>query len=283
MRRGRRRSARSSSRSNPQGSIRTRARVSKRRIPHGVAADRGIVPHAPRCGLHDAPRKPGTAARRTCRAGAGTQRLDASFDAGRPGRAPAAPSPHRRRAPAFDFFALPLSRPRRRTPRQRRRMRPDRTMKRMLINATQPEECRVAMVDGQFLYDLDIEVAARSQRKASIYKAKITRIEPSLEAAFVDYGAERHGFLPFKEIAHEYYAGKKTGSGEPASVRGRPRGGDGASRTGGEGGARQEGRRAHHVPEPCRALSRPHAQQSQGGGGSRAASRARSGRRCARR
>ena len=92
-------------------------------------------------------------------------------------------------------------------------------MKRMLINATQPEECRVAMVDGQFLYDLDIEVAARSQRKASIYKAKITRIEPSLEAAFVDYGAERHGFLPFKEIAHEYYAGKKTGSGEPASVR----------------------------------------------------------------
>ena len=92
-------------------------------------------------------------------------------------------------------------------------------MKRMLINATQPEECRVAMVDGQFLYDLDIEVAARSQRKASIYKAKITRIEPSLEAAFVDYGAERHGFLPFKEIAREYHAGKKTESGEPASVR----------------------------------------------------------------
>ena len=92
-------------------------------------------------------------------------------------------------------------------------------MKRMLINATQPEECRVAMVDGQFLYDLDIEVAARSQRKASIYKAKVTRIEPSLEAAFVDYGAERHGFLPFKEIAREYYAGKTTGAGEPASVK----------------------------------------------------------------
>ena len=92
-------------------------------------------------------------------------------------------------------------------------------MKRMLINATQPEECRVAMVDGQFLYDLDIEVAARSQRKASIYKAKITRLEPSLEAAFVDYGAERHGFLPFKEIAHEYHAGKITGAGEPASVK----------------------------------------------------------------
>ena len=92
-------------------------------------------------------------------------------------------------------------------------------MKRMLINATQPEECRVAMVDGQFLYDLDIEVAGRSQRKASIYKAKITRVEQSLEAAFVDYGAERHGFLPFKEIAHEYYADKKTEVGEPASVK----------------------------------------------------------------
>ena len=92
-------------------------------------------------------------------------------------------------------------------------------MKRMLINATQPEECRVAMVDGQFLYDLDIEVAARGQRKASIYKAKITRVEPSLEAAFVDYGAERHGFLPFKEVAREYYAGQEAGSGEPAPVR----------------------------------------------------------------
>ena len=92
-------------------------------------------------------------------------------------------------------------------------------MKRMLINATQPEECRVAMVDGQFLYDLDIEVAGRSQRKASIYKAKITRVEQSLEAAFIDYGAERHGFLPFKEIAREYYADKKTDSGEPASVK----------------------------------------------------------------
>ena len=92
-------------------------------------------------------------------------------------------------------------------------------MKRMLINATQPEECRVAMVDGQFLYDLDIEIAARSQRKASIYKAKITRVEPSLEAAFVDYGADRHGFLPFKEIAREYYADKTTESGEPASIK----------------------------------------------------------------
>ena len=92
-------------------------------------------------------------------------------------------------------------------------------MKRMLINATQPEECRVAMVDGQFLYDLDIEVATRSRRKASIYKAKITRVEPSLEAAFVEYGAERHGFLPFKEVAREYYADRKNESGGPASAK----------------------------------------------------------------
>ena len=134
-------------------------------------------------------------------------------------------------------------------------------MKRMLINATQPEECRVAMVDGQFLYDLDIEVAARSQRKASIYKAKITRIEPSLEAAFVDYGAERHGFLPFKEIAREFYTDKATDSGDTRFRQGSPCGRTGASGPGGEGGARQEGSRAHDVPEPCRTLSRPHAQQ----------------------
>ena len=73
-------------------------------------------------------------------------------------------------------------------------------MKRMLVNATQQEELRVAMVDGQKLYDLDIEVPSREQRKANIYKGRITRIEPSLEAAFVDYGAQRHGFLPLKEI-----------------------------------------------------------------------------------
>ncbi len=74
-------------------------------------------------------------------------------------------------------------------------------MKRMLINATQPEEVRVALVDGQKLYDLDIESAGREQKKSNIYKGRVVRIEPSLEAAFVDYGAERHGFLPFKEIA----------------------------------------------------------------------------------
>lgn len=78
-------------------------------------------------------------------------------------------------------------------------------MKRMLINATQQEELRVALVDGQRLYDLDIESPGHEQKKANIYKGKITRIEPSLEAAFVDYGAERHGFLPLKEIAREYF------------------------------------------------------------------------------
>jgi ribonuclease E len=78
-------------------------------------------------------------------------------------------------------------------------------MKKMLINATEREEVRVALVDGQRLYDLDIENRARLQTKANIYKAKVTRVEPSLEAAFVDFGAERHGFLPLKEIAHQYY------------------------------------------------------------------------------
>ncbi len=85
-------------------------------------------------------------------------------------------------------------------------------MKRMLINATQPEEVRVALVDGQRLYDLDIESRAREQKKASIFKGRITRVEPSLEAAFVDFGADRHGFLPLKEIARSYFK-KKDGDG----------------------------------------------------------------------
>jgi ribonuclease E len=88
-------------------------------------------------------------------------------------------------------------------------------MKRMLINATQSEELRVALVDGQQLYDLDIESPGHEQKKANIYKAKITRIEPSLEAAFVDYGAERHGFLPMKEIAREYFPKGYTFQGRP--------------------------------------------------------------------
>ncbi|WP_431636966.1 Rne/Rng family ribonuclease [Dyella sp. KULCS107] len=78
-------------------------------------------------------------------------------------------------------------------------------MKRMLINATQREELRVAIVDGQTLYDLDIEIPSREQKKANIYKGRITRVEASLEACFIDYGAERHGFLPIKEIAREYF------------------------------------------------------------------------------
>src|SRR6267142_1335382 len=77
-------------------------------------------------------------------------------------------------------------------------------MKRMLFNATQAEELRVAIVDGQKLVDLDIESAGKEQRKSNIYKAVVTRVEPSLEAVFVDYGAERHGFLPFKEIAKQF-------------------------------------------------------------------------------
>ncbi len=90
-------------------------------------------------------------------------------------------------------------------------------MKRMLINATQPEELRVALVDGQWLYDLDIENRLREQKKANIYKGKITRIEPSLEAAFVEYGAERHGFLPLKEISRDYF------SKQPKELEGRVR------------------------------------------------------------
>ena len=78
-------------------------------------------------------------------------------------------------------------------------------MKRMLVNATQPEELRVAMVDGQKLYDLDIEVPSREQKKANIYKGRITRVEPSLEACFVDYGSDRHGFLPLKEVSRVYF------------------------------------------------------------------------------
>ena len=85
----------------------------------------------------------------------------------------------------------------------------------MLINATQKEELRVALVDGQRLYDLDIENRARVQKKANVYKGRITRIEPSLEAAFVNFGADRHGFLPLKEISKEYFSKK------PSEISGR--------------------------------------------------------------
>ena len=91
-------------------------------------------------------------------------------------------------------------------------------MKRMLINATQPEELRVALVDGQRLFDLDIESDSREQKKANIYKGRITRVEPSLEAAFVDFGAERHGFLPLKEISREYFC-KQPERGQRPSIK----------------------------------------------------------------
>ena len=89
----------------------------------------------------------------------------------------------------------------------------------MLINATQSEELRVALVDGQKLYDLDIETAGREQKKSNIYKSRITRVEPSLEAAFVDYGAERHGFLPLKEISPTYFNPNVDISGGRVNIR----------------------------------------------------------------
>ena len=93
-------------------------------------------------------------------------------------------------------------------------------MKRILVNATQQEELRVAMVDGQELYDLDIELTGNKQKKSNIYKAKIVRIEPSLEAAFVDYGAPRHGFLPFREIAPSYFQNRNANSIREAVTNG---------------------------------------------------------------
>ena len=90
-------------------------------------------------------------------------------------------------------------------------------MKRMLINATQQEELRVALVDGQKIYDLSIEIPSREQKKANVYKGRITRLEPSLEAAFVDFGAQRHGFLPLKEVGKEYFRGH--GASSRANIR----------------------------------------------------------------
>ena len=92
-------------------------------------------------------------------------------------------------------------------------------MKRMLINASQAEEVRIALVEGQKLYDLDIENKTREQKKASIYKAKITRVEPSLEAAFVDFGSERHGFLPLKEISRNYFKKRMTDGGSRTPIQ----------------------------------------------------------------
>ncbi len=92
-------------------------------------------------------------------------------------------------------------------------------MKRMLINATQPEELRVAIVDGQKLFNLDIESPGREQKKANIYKGRVTRVEPSLEAAFVEYGSERHGFLPLKEISRSYFSPESLKGGGKVSIK----------------------------------------------------------------
>jgi len=101
-------------------------------------------------------------------------------------------------------------------------------MKRMLINATQPEELRVAIADGQNLIDLDIEVPAQEQKKSNIYKGRITRVEPSLEACFVEFGSERHGFLPLKEISRDYFsdaAQKALDNGERVDIKDAVQGG----------------------------------------------------------
>src|SRR3546814_19086345 len=99
---------------------------------------------------------------------------------------------YRRNAPAF------------RVPAHDRASAQGTNMKRMLINATQAEELRVAIVDGQTLYDIDIEQPSKEQKKSNIYNGRITRLEPSLEAAFIEYGEARHGFLPLKEIPSHY-------------------------------------------------------------------------------
>src|SRR5512134_3120282 len=92
-------------------------------------------------------------------------------------------------------------------------------MKRMLVNATQEEELRVALVDGQRIYDLDIEIPSRESKKANVYKGRITRVEPSLEAAFVDYGSERHGFLPLKEISRDCFKAAGEGGNGNRGIR----------------------------------------------------------------
>ena len=88
----------------------------------------------------------------------------------------------------------------------------------MLVNAVQEEELRVALVDGQKLYDLSIEIPSREQKKSNIYKGRITRVEPSLEAAFVEYGAQRHGFLPLKEVSKEYFR-QQPGNGGRLNIK----------------------------------------------------------------
>ena len=173
-------------------------------------------------------------------------------------------------------------------------LRREKSMKRMLFNATQAEELRVAIVDGQKLVDLDIESASKEQRKSNIYKAVITRVEPSLEACFVDYGADRHGFLPFKEISRQYLNGRDAGDDGEGGARPHPGPAprrQGADRPGRQGRARQQGRGAHHLHLARRPLPRADAEQParrrrlaphRGRGPQRAARRHRRARRAAR-
>ena len=135
-------------------------------------------------------------------------------------------------------------------------------MKRILINAAQKEEIRVAMVDGQQLYDLDVEIPSREQKKANVYKGKITRVEPSLEAAFVDYGAERHGFLPFKEISRSYFTEEALQAQWTYRYSYRDQGRPGSRCSGRKGRARQQGRCPDDLYQPGWSLPRADAQQS---------------------
>ncbi len=145
-------------------------------------------------------------------------------------------------------------------------------MKRMLINATQAEERRLAIVDGQKLLDYEIEIEGREQRKGNIYKAVVTRVEPSLEACFVDYGEDRHGFLPFKEISKQYFA--EGVSASQARIQDAIREGQELHRPGRKRRTRQQGRGPHHLHLAGRPLCRADAEQPARRRRSRAASRA---------
>ncbi len=132
-------------------------------------------------------------------------------------------------------------------------------MKRMLFNATQQEERRLAIVDGQKLIDFDTEIEGREQRKGNIYKGVVTRIEPSLEACFVNYGEDRHGFLPFKEISRQYFrdgVDVRTARIQDAITEGQE-----ADRPGREGRARQQGRGPDHLHLAGRPLPGADAEQ----------------------
>jgi hypothetical protein len=138
-------------------------------------------------------------------------------------------------------------------------------MKRILFNATHPEELRLAVVDGQKLLDLDIESSTYQQKKGNIYKGKVTRVEPSLEAAFVDYGSERQGFPAAQgNFPHLLSGFQRTHPDEPGAHQGRDPRRPGTAGAGGQGRARHQGRGAHDLRQPGRPLPGAHAQQPQG-------------------